>query len=164
MRASLVVLLCLLLPGCADILGSKDGDGGASSSDAGSDGSAQVQGAYCGVEPTTGQTLCAAISTCPQVIIDRDLFPNCGYRVNGSALDMQCACDGYLCPMGTPSTCAQAKTLLGQQTEAEICTQVNQGRCLQLKKPGGNGGSSTCDQTCASECNGNATCRQLCGC
>jgi hypothetical protein len=150
--------------GCAANKGA-GGDGGADGGAADlADGSASAQGAGCVADPQTGATLCAAISLCPSVVVDRRVFPRCGFRINGQALDLQCACDGDLCPMGAPATCDQAARLLFDQSEGQVCAQVNEGRCFSSRKTGGGTLPSTCDRACAADCHGSASCMKLCGC
>jgi hypothetical protein len=101
-------------------------DGGAA------EGSGPVQGAECTV---VGQnaSICLAISTCPTTQLDPRLFPSCGYRIHGDALDLECVCDNtWLCPIGVPSSCDQIPGLVAQQTQDTVCAQVNEGRCTQL--------------------------------
>ncbi len=161
------------LGGCVQQPGSGDGGGGAGSGDGGAstglvDGGAAgptAQGADCIVESSTGVHICTAISTCPNVLIDHDVYPNCGWRIRGQALDLECACNGMVCPLGSPATCDQAAKLLADQTEMQVCQQVNEGRCTP-----GTGASgktppqSSCDKTCAGECAGDPNCVRLCGC
>lgn len=91
-----------------------------------------VLGGLCGVDPDTGVTLCLAISTCPDVVIDPDLFPGCGFRIHPTSvdvIDMECACYGQICPIGVATTCAQAATLMQDQSQYTVCMQVDEGRC-----------------------------------
>jgi hypothetical protein len=153
-------LLPLALLGCAPQAGLN--------ADAGADGGAspgttpQVQGAGCGVESTTGATLCTAISLCPKLAVDHDVFPNCGFRIHGQAIDLECACSGALCPVGAPLTCDQAAQLLSGQSEIQVCNQLNEGRCTAGTPA--QTSPSTCDRTCAGECGGDPGCVKLCGC
>lgn len=157
-------LSLLLVASCLDFsITKRNQDGGAGSApeaDAGSVDSG-VFGAGCGTDAVTGVTLCAAISTCPGLTVDQGAFPGCGFRVLGTALDLECLCGDALCPIGVPTTCAQAKTLLQNQTQPLVCMQVNEGRCTTpaVKPPAG-----SCDKTCASECGGDPTCIKACGC
>ncbi len=149
----------LTLAGCADIsTGGADAGASASSPDAGEAG---VVGAACGA--TGPNQLCRVTSVCPKVVVDAERFPNCGFRIRGSVVDIQCVCFGEsLCPLGTPSTCAEATQLLANQSEAAACSQVMEGRCIAL--PVAPAKPSTCDKVCAADCRGDTTCRQSCGC
>jgi hypothetical protein len=155
---------CAAKPGADADAGAEGGASAASS------GGPQVQGAGCGAESTTGQTLCTAISLCPTLAVDHDVYPNCGFRIRGQAIDLECACNGALCPIGAPATCDQAKQLLAGQTELQVCTQVNDGRCTTptpqatSSASSSSGAASTCDRTCAGECGGDPGCVKLCGC
>jgi hypothetical protein len=160
-------LLALGLLGCSSV-GLKSGAG----TDAGvpppgtSDASAAdaPTGAGCGVDPASGVTLCTSVSTCPQLAVDHDLYPDCGFRVRAGTLDIECACSGELCPLGVASTCTEAKQLLAQQSELAVCQQVNDGRCTGGGGPVDSGPASTCDPTCRDSCVGDPTCIQSCGC
>jgi hypothetical protein len=121
-----LVLACLL--GCSPRFGSGGGDAGTSASDAGGDAKEKVTGAGCG-QVAPGVVLCRAISLCPQLVVDSDLFPNCGFRIRGEAIDLECWCDRALCPMGVPTTCEAAARLLDSQTEIGVCLQEHEGRC-----------------------------------
>jgi hypothetical protein len=149
----------------------------AGSSDAAAD--ATVQGAGCGVEQNTGLVLCRATAQCPNVVIDSEAFPDCGFRIRGSAVDLVCACGQSLCSMGAYVTCAQAAQLLVSQTEQAVCQQVAEDRCSPIGEPSsssssGSGSSSSssssssggpgCDHGCLSDCGGGAACASVCGC
>jgi hypothetical protein len=99
----------------------------ASAADAGADSAAGID---CIVEPTTGKTLCTGIAACPDVVVDHDVYPNCGFRP-GSTLALECACNGSLCPLGIASTCEEAAKLLAAQSESIVCLQVSEGRCTE---------------------------------
>ena len=122
-------------------------------------------GTNCGTEVTTGVVLCTGVSTCADITVDQTVLIGCGFRINGGdAYDLECGCNGYLCPLGTPTTCAEATQLLSNQNISLVCEQVSEGHCTQ---PGGTTTTtttSTCDQTCAANCVGAAPCLQLCGC
>jgi hypothetical protein len=127
-------------------------------------------GADCITEPSTGVQICSAISVCPNVVVDHDIYPDCGWRIRGQALDLECACSGMVCPLGAPATCDQAAKLMADQTEQIVCQQVNDGRCTPGTATGSSGSSgasgstSTCDTTCAGECHNDPSCLLLCGC
>ncbi len=125
-------------------------------------------GTNCGTEVTTGVVLCTGVTSCADITVDQTALIGCGFRINGGdAYDLECGCNGYLCPLGAPTTCAEATQLLSNQLVSEVCEQVSEGHCTQ---PGGTttttttGTTSTCDQTCASMCVGAAPCLQMCGC
>jgi hypothetical protein len=141
-------LVCAIAwaPACA--LPSATSDAGTGTTD-GASGGAQVTGAGCAQDPTTGVTLCQAVSLCPDLVIDTDLYPGCGFRVNGRVIDIECVCNDSVCPVGVPATCAQAKQLLGVQSAAIVCAQVNEGRCTSPASGGGGRGdaaASGCDR------------------
>lgn len=148
--------------------GASGGDGGAATGlvDGGAAGPTAL-GADCITEATTGVHICSAISTCPKVVIDHDIYPNCGWRIRGQALDLECACSGMVCPLGSPANCDQAAKLLADQTEQLVCQQLNEGRCTAgTATPGSSSGkpTSTCDGVCAGECHNDPSCLRLCGC
>lgn len=168
----LSLALVVTMAGSVACITAKTGDGNdaGSSAAAGGDGGAapaKALGAGCGIETTTNTQLCTAISVCPKISVDHDVFPNCGFRLHGDSLDLECACNGSLCPLGSPATCDQAAQLLHAQTELQVCAQVNEGRCTgAAPAPTTTGPSTTnpCDKTCASECGGNPQCLKDCGC
>ena len=148
------------------------GEGGVSATglvDGGAAGPTAL-GADCITEQTTGVQICSAISVCPNIMVDHDIYPNCGWRIRGQSLDLECACSGMVCPLGAPATCDQATKLLADQTEQIVCQQVNEGRCTPGTATGSSGASSssggtgTCDTTCAGECHNDPSCLRLCGC
>jgi len=137
--------------------------------DAGPDSS--VRGLGCGLEKETNTVLCSAVSTCPGLVVNQDAYPGCGFRVSGGTFDLQCACGADLCPIGTPRTCTQAKTLLADQNRLLVCAQANEGRCISnttKPKPGasGNPNNRGCDPVCMADCAraGSGNCDFLCGC
>jgi hypothetical protein len=110
-------------------------------------------------------TLCAQITSCPGVTVDRGAYPDCGFRMGaGAVLDVECVCDDQLCPVGVAASCSQAGMLLDGQSEITVCQQVNESRCVSLGGGADAGGSGTCDTQCRSECSGDPNCLQLCGC
>jgi hypothetical protein len=85
----------------------------------------------------------------------------------GATLDLECVCGDSLCPIGVATNCNDAQKLLGAQSALLVCQQVNDGRCVTLSVDAGNSGgatSTTCDHTCQSECGGDPSCMQICGC
>ncbi len=148
--------------GCIGIDVTPKDAGASAASDGGSSADAGIEGADC--IPLGGATLCTATSMCPDIVVDHDLFPNCGFRIRGTTVDIQCACDGALCPLGTPTTCADATELLQSQSELSVCAQVADGRCTATKATTTTTRSTTCDPSCSSECGNDPTCLKLCGC
>ncbi len=138
-------------------------DAGAAAADGG-DAAPAVQGAGCGVEAESGLQLCAATSACPTLAVDTNVFPSCGFRIQGSVVDLVCGCDGSICSMGAYTTCAQASALLEAQTQQQVCMQVAEGRCAAASRPSSPSSGSTCNRACLSECGGGAGCASLCGC
>ncbi|HEY1959817.1 MAG TPA: hypothetical protein VGH28_29610 [Polyangiaceae bacterium] len=102
-----------------------------SSSEAGDATTTAVTGVNCGADPDTGAVLCLGISSCPDVVVDSDLYPGCGFRVHDGTgvLDLECACYGQICPIGVASTCDQATALMQDQSQYTVCMQVDEGRC-----------------------------------
>ncbi len=153
--------------------GGRGGDGGAADGGDGG-GDAGIQGAGCGTERQTGITLCAATSMCPNLVIDTQAFPSCGFRIRGGSVDLVCGCGDQICPMGVFATCAQAQQLLTSQTEQQVCAQLGEGRCTDVAGSAGSstssssGGSSSggigCDKQCMQECGGGAGCASVCNC
>lgn len=175
--AALPLFSCLLATaafglGCLDMTQSSSDDAGAAqgASDGGAGGEAGIVGGGCGIEQKSGVELCVATSMCPDVVVDTQAMPSCGFRVRGSAVDLVCACGTAICPVGVFSTCAQASQLLASQTEQGVCVQVAEGRCLESTSASSSSGSSSsggnpaCDQQCMKDCGGGAGCASVCNC
>jgi hypothetical protein len=182
MRLLALASVALSLAACADMKTSTGTDVGAGSgSSGGGAGAAGGGGADAGPTGmncfTDGQsqvTLCEQIDTCPGLAVEPGALPNCGFRLHAdSTLDLECICGDALCPIGVPTSCAQAQQLLSGQTVLTVCQQQSEGRCVPLAGTGTSSGatgsssggtSSTCDQQCAADCAGAPSCLQLCGC
>jgi hypothetical protein len=142
--------------------GTSGGTGGATSGASAPGGGTGVD---CVTDPATGVVLCAELSTCPGLSVDPSAFAGCGFRTGGAAIDLECLCSGSLCPIGVPTTCAQAAQLLTGQTVLQVCQQVAEGLCVPVETP--DAGASVapgCDRTCQSQCGAAADCLQICGC
>jgi hypothetical protein len=175
---SVLVCAALAAAGCLDlskVLGGDAGDAGSGSSSGGTaagDAGTTTSGTHgaqsgtnCATDPTSGITLCEAIDACPGLTVDQGAFPGCGWRMNAASLyDLECGCGDALCPIGTPTSCADAAQLLDQeQSSVIVCQQLSEGSCLPLA-PASSGGTSTCDKSCESQCAGDPSCIQMCGC
>jgi len=168
MRWLVPTVLMVSLSACLQI--GKQGDAGSSADDASSgssgassSGGAPATGTNCGVDPSTGVALCLGISSCPSVRVDPDQFPDCGFRVAGSKLDLECLCGDSLCPMGSAASCLDAKALLADQSAQSVCSGVAEGRCQVIHETSYTS-SSTCDKDCRAQCSGIPGCITLCGC
>jgi len=157
---------------CLDIT-QTSADAGDAGSATGNDGvavEAGVVGGGCGIEQGSGIELCAATSMCPNVVVDTQAMPSCGFRVRGGAVDLVCACGTAICPMGTFSTCAEASQLLTNQTAQGVCIQVAEGRCVEpagassSSSSSGANGNPACDRECMKDCGGGAGCASVCNC
>ena len=147
------------MPSDSDPSAANAGAAGAS----GASALAAATGTNCGLDPSSGITLCLGISSCPSVHVDPDQFPDCGYRISGSTIDLECLCGDALCPMGAAASCLDAKALLSEQSAQGVCAGVAEGRCEVVKQTS-NSSSSTCDKECRAQCSGVPGCVQLCGC
>ena len=164
--------LAVFMAGCLQI-DTGDSDAGATSTSASTAAdsgtttttttSTAATGSGCTSDLGGGTILCTSISLCAGLAVDHDAFPDCGFRINGTALDLECDCDGQLCPLGEPTTCAAAEQILSDQSEIVACEAVNNGSCATLGAADA-GTSSSCDVECESQCGGAPTCIQLCGC
>jgi len=130
---------------------------------AGSSGGASATGTHCGVDPSSGVALCLGISSCPNQRVDPDQFPDCGYRIAGRSIDLECLCGDSLCPMGKAASCLDAQALLSEQSAQAVCAGIAEGRCRVVTRTS-NTASSTCDKNCRAECSGVPGCITLCGC
>jgi hypothetical protein len=177
-RVPLVSLGLAFLPligflGCFDLSQNSDADGGTSAASGGDGGgTTTVTGGNCGVEPNTGMQLCQAVSTCPNVVIDTQSMPHCGFRIRGSAVDLVCGCGTAICPLGVFTTCDEAASLIANQTEQGVCVQVAESRCVESANANtstttGNtatGKNPACDQQCMTDCGGGEACASVCNC
>jgi hypothetical protein len=133
----------------------------ASSADAGT--AAAVQGASC-TAVTSSISLCQFISSCPNLALNPQVFPQCGFRIHGTAIDPECLCGNYLCPIGSPTTCTEAATMAsGDTTYDSVCEQSVTGHCLALTASGGSTTSAAC-QSCITNCDNVPACVDACGC
>jgi hypothetical protein len=154
------------------------GDAGVTT-DAGVNVEGGVVGGGCGMEPNSGTQLCVATSMCPNVVVDTQAMPDCGFRIRGGAVDLVCACGAALCPMGIFATCADAANLLANQTQQGVCVQLAEGRCLEASPTStsstssssssssgasSSGGNPACDRQCVADCGGGAGCAAVCNC
>ncbi|AKU97314.1 hypothetical protein AKJ09_03978 [Labilithrix luteola] len=164
-----------LLGACALQDALSTGGGSSSASDAGGSdsGDAGLVGAGCGIDTSSGASLCRATSQCPNVVVDSAAYPHCGFRIRGTVSELVCGCGNSICSMGAFTTCAQAAQLLTAQTEQEVCVQVAEERCTTNRSTGSSssssssgssGSSSTCDRQCLAECGGGAACASVCNC
>src|SRR5580658_3185906 len=126
-------------------------------------------GTGCKTDPTTNVTLCAGSSECPSVNVDPNVYPDCGYFFNGGLVYLACLCSNNLCPIGQPTTCAQAAALLQSSNEGTACAEADNNQCTMLSSGtaadattiGTTDAGSGCDQTCYSACAGEPDCIQL---
>ncbi|MES1174676.1 MAG: hypothetical protein ABUL62_10115 [Myxococcales bacterium] len=167
MRGFFLTVLLASLCSCLQIGTPQGADGGNSGTAAGASGSggasATASGTNCGVDPSSGIALCLGISSCPTVRVDPDQFPDCGYRISGSVIDLECLCGDSLCPMGSAASCLDAKGLLSDQSAHGVCSGIADGKCQVVKQTSTNVGSS-CDKDCRAQCSGVPGCVTLCGC
>jgi hypothetical protein len=137
--------------------------GAGTSSGGGDDGGSG--GTNCALDPASQVVLCEETAACPGVSVDPTALPGCGFRVGPSGgIDPECLCSGSLCPIGVPTTCAQAAQLLAGQNLLQVCQQVSEGRCVQVVAPDAGAVGPGCDRTCQAECGAAADCVQICGC
>ena len=159
-------LLAILLAAPACIIPSiiqNTPDAGATPAASDSGAAPAVKGASC-TAITASISLCEYISSCPSLVLPAQ-FTQCGFRINGSALDPECLCDGhYLCPIGHPTTCSQAAAAAsGDTTYDSVCQQSVSGGCTDLTAGSGSTTTSAC-QTCVNACDNVPTCIDSCGC
>ena len=170
MRGLFLTLLLGSVCSCLQIGTPQGADGGASSTATtgiGGATAAAASGTNCGLDPSSGISLCLGISSCPTVQVDPDQFPDCGYRISGSIIDLECLCGDSLCPMGAAASCLDAKALLSDQSAQGICAEVADGKCQVVKQTATSTSSNTsanCDKDCRAECSGEPGCITLCGC
>jgi len=171
MSRLLVVLALVPLAACLQLGTPSDAGAGGNAGAAGSSpldaGLPPALGTQCGVDPSSGITLCLGITSCPTVIVDPDQLPGCGYRISGSAIDLECLCNDSLCPVGSAASCGDAKALLAEQSAQSVCAGIAEGRCTVVNPSKMNASSNTgasCDKNCRAECSGNPDCIALCGC
>jgi len=164
------VVLLTALSSCLQVGGPRDSGAGESagadaggSAGTGSSGAATATGTNCGVDPSSGIALCLGISTCPSVRVDPDQFPDCGYRIAGRSIDLECLCGDSLCPMGNAASCLDAQALLSEQSAQAVCAGIAEGRCHDVAQTASRS-SAACDKDCRAQCSGVPGCITLCGC
>ncbi len=163
----LSLCLCALAVACGVVKplgGDSQAQGSGASSSSGS-GSSKDTGVGCGTDPESGVKLCLGTTECPDVSLDTDAFPDCGFRTTSGSYDLECVCNGNtLCPVGVASSCAEIGDLFAHKSLADFC---NQSGCKEVA-PSGTSKPATrspsCDASCAADCAGNAPCVQACGC
>jgi len=161
MRRTLSLLALLLASGCIELgMPNEELDGGTDAQPDDDEPEPTPVGVDCVRDGVTNVELCAALTACPEVVVERDRFPHCGFRNRADQIDLVCACDNYICSMGLASTCQQAKGLLATQSELMVCMQVHEGRCVEVGAP--QPSDPKCDPVCLSECAGAPSCYQLC--
>jgi hypothetical protein len=165
------LVLALPIVGCGMLQQLDGGSAGSGSSSATTGSGTVAQGIECGVDPNTGATLCLGISICPGLQVDQETFPQCGFRISGEVVDVECSCGGSLCPLGTTS-CADAQTLLAQSNEGNVCAEVSAGTCIEgipnasTSSAAASSSSSggTCTMDCIDSCANDPACLEGCGC
>ena len=171
MKILVLAALAASVLGCGLIQALEGGGGTGGSTATGAGGvSATPGGVDCGTDPETSAVLCLGNTLCPGLMIDQEVYPGCGFRVAGATIDIECSCNGFLCPLAA-SSCADATAKLMADNYGVVCSQLSGGTCVQgtpvattTAASSAGGGSSTCDTTCRSECGGEPSCLQLCGC
>jgi hypothetical protein len=83
----------------------------------------------CVVDPLSRVTLCRETVLCPGLRIDPDVYPDCGFRLPSTTIEVQCVCDDALCPLGTALDCNQLRRLLADQSALLVCIQRDENRC-----------------------------------
>jgi hypothetical protein len=127
-----LVLFSFLGAGCLELSLSDPGDAGASppaASAGAADATGVISGTACAVDSLSKMRICTSIDLCPGLLVDHDLYPDCGFRVPAFSIDLECICGDSVCSMGTALSCAQAKALLASGSELTVCTQEADGRC-----------------------------------
>jgi hypothetical protein len=95
------------------------------------------------------------------------VFPQCGFRIHGDAIDPECLCGTSLCPIGAPANCTQAAQMAsGDVTYDSVCQQASVGGCTPLTGSGtsSGGGTTSACQTCIANCDNVPACIDACGC
>ncbi|HEX3594233.1 MAG TPA: hypothetical protein VHU80_04000 [Polyangiaceae bacterium] len=129
----------------------------------------------CFVETTSGITLCKSTPLCMKYVLDRGLWPDCGFDPSASGIDLECVCLGQnaICPVSVMSDCgpmeAQVANDVSEDTLCGNLSASSTATCRDLNSvspigKSGAGGASSCDPVCANNCNGSPTCVAGCGC
>jgi hypothetical protein len=129
-------------------------------------------GVNCGADPETGVQLCLGTRECPDVKLDADAFPGCGFHTTSKSYDLECVCNASdLCPIGVASSCDDIAGLFAHKTIADICNQAGGAACRSVARAGSGAPSGppsntspNCNQGCAADCEGSPPCLQACGC
>jgi hypothetical protein len=170
--ASVALALAILAsPACVIPSISQNTDAGttaAASGDAGTAAAATTTalGATC-TQITSSISLCEFINLCPSFSLNTSVFPQCGFRIHGDAIDPECLCQNeYLCPVGHPTTCTEAaQAASGDVNYDSVCQQAVTGGCTDLTATTGGGSTtSAACQACANACDNVPSCVDACGC
>ncbi len=125
-------------------------------------------GLGCFLETTTQTVLCSGIKACPEIWLDPELFPTCGFRPALGVLDVECACSGLLCSAAVATKCEDVVNMLATQNQWNTCLQAAEGRCVDTGTGYVEGSSSptktkVCDEDCRIRCVDDS-CLRRCGC
>src|SRR4051812_45443245 len=101
---------------CVSACGVKPLGDGADSESSGTVTSAET-GVGCGKDPDTGVRLCLGTTECPDVRLDADAFPACGFHTTSKSFDLECVCNASdLCPVGVASSCDDIAALFAHRS------------------------------------------------
>jgi hypothetical protein len=122
-----------LAAGCLELTVGDPADSGAAAASAPPPDAARgaMTGSGCALDSASGVTLCTRIDACPGLVVDHDLYPDCGFRVPSLEIELLCVCGDSLCSAGTALRCADAAPLLADGSELVVCTQEAEGRCAR---------------------------------
>jgi hypothetical protein len=156
------------------VSGSK-GTGGTGATDAGTVVVADASALGCFTEPTSGLVLCQRAPGC-SFVLDRALFPNCGFISSSTGLDLECVCQQapattsqpsttfgpQVCPIIAMATCdAIPAAVRNTANQDAICNNpptatMGTSNCRDPNSivQSGAGGTANCSQMCLQQCTG----------
>ena len=160
------IVVCAATASCLQIAPAGDTADSGQAPPSGNTNSSADAGIGCATDSALELTLCTALTKCPGVAVDHDVYPDCGFRLSASAVDLLCVCnETWICPMGVALSCSQATNVLNEGSEAAVCAQIADGRCTDTTAPATSStGNASCDETCRASCASDFACLSACGC
>jgi hypothetical protein len=156
------------------VSGGPTGTGGSSSLDAAAP-AVDASSLACFTEPTSGLVLCARTPGC-DFLLDRSLFPNCGFIPSSTGLDLECVCQTaaastsqpsttfgpQVCPIIAMATCdGVIAAVRNTPNQDAICNSpptatMGTSNCRDPNSivQSGTGGTANCSQACLQQCAG----------
>ena len=154
----------LLLGACLEINpgGSDAGAAAASPAQDAATGAEAATSSGCAHDSVAGVTLCTAVSLCPGLAVDHDLYPHCGFRSRAIRSIWSAFAATTFAPWEPLSAASRPPPCSRRNRSSRSAPRSSEGRCAARSSPPAP--ATGCDRTCESECGGSPGCIQACGC